>query len=505
MFRSPFGEFHYHRDLPREKAIEKIRDLAADQKIDVEILPPNSERSTNSTRQADSKPYETPDQILQRILSELAAESGYSEIATAPLLTLGHSGGAIFAWNVAYCWPHRILGVIGLHSAVILPPPWDPKAAPSGFPAMCISGEYESWANPNEPLEKHWRWLRGGILNMRGCYDAQAFEVVQPGCTHFNWDGPLAELTAKFIQKAAHYRIASDAASDGSGNSTAAQMPGLKTLPIESGWLTDIALLSTSRYAPAAYAKFQNDPSLAFWHMDEEMARSVESFPNSYGGKTDQRVTFVQDGKPIPASWIENVKFEPLDDGMSVKLAADFLAETPQGVANAGRPLGHASGPIKFRLIGGWGGGGEQTAPDTFRIRFDHFGLTQPCCNLQVMAYADGDATYKFAEQPCQISFPEKNTQGTKQTITFPKIASVKATDGSIHLAATSDSNLPVSYMVRSGPVEVRGDTLQLTPIPPRSKFPIKVTVVAYQWGRPIAPLVQSAEPVEQTFLIEKP
>jgi hypothetical protein len=32
----------------------------------------------------------------------------------------------------------------------------------------------------------------------------------------------------------------------------------------------------------------------------------------------------------------------------------------------------------------------------------------------------------------------------------------------------------------------------------------VKVTVVAYQWGRTIAPLVQSAEPVEQTFWIER-
>jgi pimeloyl-ACP methyl ester carboxylesterase len=493
LFHSPFGEFHYHRDLPREKAIEKILDVAADQRINVEILkqpPAGTDPSKTAT-------YETPDQILQRILDELADESGYAEIASAPLLTLGHSGGAIFAWNVAYCWPQRILGVIGLHSAVILPPPWDPKASPAGFPALCISGEFESWGNPREPLDKHWRWLRGGILNMRGCYDAQACEVVQPGSTHFNWDEPLAQVTAKFIEKAAHYRI-----SDDPGKTAPA---ALKTLPMDSGWLTDITMLTPSRYPPAAYSQFQGDPSLAFWHMDEELARAIENFPSAYGGKKDQRVTFVQDGKPIPASWIENVKFEPLEDGMSVKLAAVFLNQTPQGVAGAGQPIGHADGPIKFRLIGGWGGGGEQTGPDTFRIRFDNFGLGQGCCNMQVMAYQPGDATFKHAEQPCQIQFPEKNTAGQKQTITFPPIGKVKSTDASVPLHATSDSKLPVSYLVRSGPAEVDGDNLRLTAIPPRCKFPIKVTVVAYQWGRPIAPLVQTAEPVEQVFFIEKP
>ncbi len=211
LYRSPFGEFHYHRDLPRAKAIEKIRELAADQKIDVQIADKKSGASPPDANHSDISNGETADQILQRILDRLAGESSYSEISTAPLLTLGHSGGAIFAWNVAYCWPQRILGLIGLHSAVILPPPWDPKATPAGFPALCISGEYESWGNPSEPLDKHWRWLRGGILNMRGCYDAQACEVVQPGCTHFNWDTPLAQVTAKFIEKAARYRIPADA------------------------------------------------------------------------------------------------------------------------------------------------------------------------------------------------------------------------------------------------------------------------------------------------------
>ena len=54
------------------------------------------------------------------------------------------------------------------------------------------------------------------------------------------------------------------------------------------------------------------------------------------------------------------------------------------------------------------------------------------------------------------------------------------------------------------GPAEIEGDTLQFTAIPPRAKFPVKVTVGAYQFGRPAEPKIQSAEPVFQEFLIEK-
>ena len=64
-----------------------------------------------------------------------------------------------------------------------------------------------------------------------------------------------------------------------------------------------------------------------------------------------------------------------------------------------------------------------------------------------IMAYQEGDKTYKYAEQPCQIQFPEKNTAGSPQTITFPKISDFKAgTVSEIPLQATSDSGLPVSY-----------------------------------------------------------
>jgi hypothetical protein len=50
---------------------------------------------------------------------------------------------------------------------------------------------------------------------------------------------------------------------------------------------------------------------------------------------------------------------------------------------------------------------------------------------------------------------------------------------------------LPVDYYVVAGPAEVN------------CRYPVKITVVAYQWGFAVQPLFQSADPVEQTFLIE--
>jgi hypothetical protein len=93
---------------------------------------------------------------------------------------------------------------------------------------------------------------------------------------------------------------------------------------------------------------------------------------------------------------------------------------------------------------------------------------------------------------------------GADQQITFPEIPDQKAGAVSLALHAVSDAGLPVHYYVREGPASVENGTLTFTPIPPRSKFPVEVTVVAWQWGRSASPEVKTATPVTRTFVIQK-
>jgi hypothetical protein len=366
-----------------------------------------------------------------------------------------------------------------------------------GVPILDISGQYESWGHPDVPLDMHWRWLRGGLLQFRGHSEkALMSELVDPGGCHFSCNESLTRYMALFIRKAAEARLPAVAPTD------LTQPVQLRDIDPQSGWLTDLTLLTPSAHPPAAYKEYSGDPSLAFWHFDRELAEATENFRADAKGKRDQRITFVQDGKALPAEWIETLKFEPINDGMTMKLSADFLTETPAGVADAGKPLGHAPGPIHFSLIGGWRGGGEQVGPDTFRIRPDHLGFSD---NMMVLAYQEGNADYAWAEQPAQIKFPVKNTVGTPQKISFPAIADQAAGTSAVTLKATADSGLPVEYYVLRGPAVVKGQELKFTPLPPRARYPVKVTVVAYQWGRSLAPQVQSAEPVEMTFSLTAP
>ncbi len=264
-------------------------------------------------------------------------------------------------------------------------------------------------------------------------------------------------------------------------------------------------LITPVRYPASAYGDYRGDPHMAFWHLDEDLAKANVAYGVRDHGKRLQMVTFIEDGKPVRPGWIESRKFRPTDDGMTMKVQADFVKETPAEFAVDGgmRKLGHADGPIRFRLFGGWCGGGEQVGPDTFRIRFDRFMLARRRQgSLMVMAYHPGDMEFGHAEQPCSIKFPETNKKGRAQKITFPSTPDQKAGAAEIELKAVSDSGLPVEYCVVAGPARLKGNRLSLTRMPPRTRLPVEISVVAYQWGRSTEPLAQSAEYVNQAFNI---
>jgi len=61
---------------------------------------------------------------------------------------------------------------------------------------------------------------------------------------------------------------------------------------------------------------------------------------------------------------------------------------------------------------------------------------------------------------------------------------------------------LPVSYYVLEGPAIIKGDRLELTRIPPKARYPVKITVVAWQYG--IAGKLQTALPVARSFYLQK-
>ncbi|MDF3056589.1 MAG: hypothetical protein K0R17_804 [Rariglobus sp.] len=120
------------------------------------------------------------------------------------------------------------------------------------------------------------------------------------------------------------------------------------------------------------------------------------------------------------------------------------------------------------------------------------------------MAAHPGDEHHKSAVQQAMVRVTPTR-DGAPQRITFPEIPDQPAGAATLRLDASSDAGLPVSYYVREGPAEIDGATLRFTPAPPRARYPLEITVVAWQFGRPAEPKVNTAAPVERTFRILGP
>ena len=459
-----------------------IRKAAADEDLALMLCSPGIDYS---------KPEADGPSRLKKLLQDLADQSGHPELVLAPLMTVGHSGGAIFAWDVAYQMPSRIFAILTLKSVPIEYPGWAKKwsnqSVVDGIPILCVSGQYESW--DGGAASRHIRWLRGIAFGLRG-FDENILisEYVDAGTTHFGWTPQLADYCARFIRTAAEQRIPRQAP----GNDSA---PMLRPLELKSGWLTDFSLNSPTVFPTAAYGDYTGDKLLAFWHMTKDLALLDDKIAKSAYGKQLQMVSFVQDGSPLDAAWIQGLRFAPEADGITVKVKAAFLNTTPKAMPPAGRAIGHANRPILFRLIGGWSGGGVQTGSDTFQLCPEALSFTKGYSSLMIMAYQPGDGTYSYAEQACTIGFPYRNKAGEPQTITFkPLPATMKAVEGAeIPLEATASSGLPVQFIVMAGPAVVHGNTLVLRDVPEHAKYPIDLKIRAWQWGRSIAPQVQTA------------
>jgi hypothetical protein len=455
-------------------------------------------------------------QVLESLLHTLASQSGYQEIADAPLVPMGHSATASWCWDVAAWNSKRVLAVLSISGQwpYFTSKNWGDRSV-DGVPGLTTKGEYEIQGS----LENGWyAGLKGDFYRKHP--HAAFTQVVEPGDGHFSASKGKIDLIDLFLRKAAQYRLPSGTLSSGA--------VVLKPIDAKSqGWLYDVWHRTAPPSAPAApVAEYAGKRDQAFWAFDEEMAKAIEQFQQNPPGRSNVLIGYKQrDGltPPIPDHGMVHLKFQPDDDGMTFKLTGGFWDRVPstsdgkpaewqgwltEGAGSIGQndPIAHPDDEADKLTIAPIEGPVLQTAPDTFKIRFNRVGFDNPkrANDIWLILTYAGDEKFKKMVQQAELRFPLKNTRGPAQEIQFPKIADQPAGSREpIKLSATSSAGVPVHYYVREGPAEVDEDgNLTLTPIPPRAKFPISITVVAWQWGRSIDPLIQSAKPVEQTFLV---
>ena len=438
------------------------------------------------------------------LLQAFADESGYGELKFAPVIPLGHSAMASFPWNFAAWNSGRTLAILSVHGDAPQTTMtgngrpnlvWGDRGI-DGIPGLMVMGEYE--------------WLPGRLTPATEFFARHPRTPVavlgDAGHGHFDYSDELIRYLVMFVRKAAAARLRDQP--------PACQPVPLKPVDPRDGWLMDCWQSNRPPAAePAPYAKFTGDRGLAFWTFDAETAWAAEHF-NLQAGKAPQLAGFVQDGKVVDQTpgTHEQIRLvvPPLDDRLTFRLNGTFLDAVPAGAnpvrwtgLTNGAPLEHANGggPVRLSRISG---PVEQLGPDEFRISFNRSSIPEDrrCGDIWLLASHPGDARFKSTVQQALMKIPVRLTQGAAQRITFPPVPDQRAGVKTLKLAAVSDAGAPVRYYVREGPAEVAGAALRFTAIPPRAKFPVRVTVVAWQYGRTVEPKLQSAVPVGQTFLL---
>ncbi len=427
---------------------------------------------------------------FNRMMQLLADVSGYKELAFAPVIPMGHSAYATFPWNFAAWNPQRTLALVSIHGDA-------PQTKLTGYgganvdwgnrnidgvPALFIMGEYEWWEDRITPAFNYIAKHPNSVISL----------FADAGHGHFDYSDEMIAYVCMFIKKLVKKRLP--------GYISVYKPNILNSIKPNEGWLMDRwhkDSLPTAAAAP--YSLYKGDRRFASWVFDKEMANATEQFYAKARGKIDQHIGFKQNGEilqPVKTHANYQLKFLPLDDGISFTLSS-FFADTSRvkpvtGFAKTALVIDRICGPVK------------KINDTTFQLSFNRVGFNSPkrSNNLWLLAHNKGDEKYKSIVQQIDMRFPLVNKYGANQKISFAQIKDQRQTVRSIPLFTSSSAGLPVWYYVKDGPAYVDGNLLRFTAIPPRSKFPVKVTVVAWQYG--IAGKFQSAEPAEQFFYITK-
>lgn len=428
---------------------------------------------------------------FDEMLNSLADVSGYTELKFAPVVPIGHSALASYPWNFAAWNPQRTLAMLSVHGDAPLTNltgcgrpnlDWGNRTI-EGIPGLMVMGEYEWWENRLSPAIAYKNKYPKAPISL----------LADAGHGHFDYSDNLVAYLAMFIKKVAAIRLPATMPMD--------KPATLISVDPSKGWLADRWRKDSIPQAKAApYNQYKGNKAKTFWYQDKEMADATEKYYAQARGKKEQYIGFMQNNvllsfNPNLHARI-NARFVPGQDGLTFHVSAAFtdtlrektIAEHAAGKANITR----ICGPV------------EKVNDSTFTVRFYRMGLNnlKRTGDIWLIAANDGDKEYKSTVQQLDIRIPHRNTEGVKQCITFAPIQNVGRKAKSVSLHATSDNSMPVYYYVMEGPAEIKDGKLIFTKIPPRAKYPVKVTVVAWQYGRSVEPKVQTAEPVSKSFYI---
>lgn len=425
---------------------------------------------------------------LDAALARLAEESGYTELTEVPIIGIGHSAAASNPYYMAASRPDRVLACIStsgqwpyFRDGNFCPDVWDGRNI-NFIPCLETMGEYESAESFALRGLKEKAEHPNTALSMLAC----------PGEGHFAASEEKAEYIAMFIRKALKY----------------GHMDPKKEGWLAQRWKRDEA----PSCRPAPVGRYKGDPSEAFWFFDGQMARATLRYQNRFRGLKTQLVGLIQERDTVPQQNTHmqlHPEFKTDADGLTMHFGTFFYDTVSSGSPRhrawsglePGKAIGHSSkGNPYLEIIAA---PAVVSSDSTLTLSWNRMATWEEKeVFIDFCIKHPGDEKFRPAVQQARITLPIRLTEGAEQHITFAPLPDVKSSSRPIVLDAHSDSGLKVGFYAECGPVRIEGDTLYFTKIPPKAKFPIKVSVVAWQYG--VRGKVQTAEAVRQVFHINK-
>ncbi len=423
--------------------------------------------------------------FLQQLLDGLAQKSGYGEIASVPWLPMGESGHLLMVDALVEAMPQRCIAGIWIKNNHL--PPKNREV-----PALVAYGTAQEWSQDKTDIRSKWNDVGGayqGIINQRKNNPGWPLSFVIDGTSgHFDCSDRLTRYFAHYIDLVAKARLSNDGS------------PTLKPVEIEKGYVADLPVPGHENQPVAAVANISKEERSLPWYFDESAAKEAQSIAAINWKADTQLPAFIDDlGNDLPHTFngitsIQTAKMEA--DGLTFAVRGRLLDTIPGGFVGAGEKLAKAPGKPAVEWLCGpiepLGGG-------RFRIALDRVWLGGGAAYVALRQA--GSESIRAIVQPAGVDLKAlRNNEGVPQKITFDPVAEVKAGTISVDLTAKSDAGLPVSFFVVAGPAIIQGGKLVFTAIPPRTRFPVEITVAAWQWGQSSEPKIKTAAIVEQTF-----
>ena len=429
--------------------------------------------------------YKTTVEFLQQMLNGLAETSGYAEVSTVPWLPMGESGHLLMVDALMEYSPERCMAGIFIKNNHL--PPKNREV-----PTLVAFGTAQEWGQDKVDIRTRWNDVQSAyerILNERNQNPNWPLSYIIDGSSgHFDCSEKLANYFANYIDLVAKARLSTDGS------------PKLNQVKLEKGFLADMPVPGHENHPVVACSGAKAESDALPWFFDKQSALEAQSFAAINWKAATQIPAFLNDSGKVALFIFNGIsKLIPTDlgeDGLTFSVKPVLLEKIPANFAvGAGDKLAKAPGtPVLEWVCGQF----KPIGNNKFRISLDR---SWPNTANYIGVRQHGNDSIRSIFQPCGLTLP-KNNSGKPQKISFDKIPDIVVGTKSIQLVATSDSGLPVEFYVVAGPAVIENKKLIFTKIPPKSKFPVSVTVAAWQWGRSIEPKIKMAEIIKQTFFI---